>query len=116
VLENAFEGTPEHLYRLMTAIDSECFRVAFDVGHANVYSRMTPAEWVRALGRYIYCVHLHDNDGEWDRHLGLGQGTVDFVGLFGALKEMNIAPVLAIEVDRKEDIPVAFEFLENLEV
>jgi sugar phosphate isomerase/epimerase len=40
---------------------------------------------------------LHDNEGEEDEHLGIGQGTFDFDALFRWLNRANVTPFFSIE-------------------
>jgi sugar phosphate isomerase/epimerase len=47
------------------------------VGHAN-YSRSPISRWFEELGSWIQCLHLSDNRGEFDDHLPLGRGTIDW--------------------------------------
>jgi sugar phosphate isomerase/epimerase len=47
----------------------------FDIGHAQM-SKENPAAAIRAAGSQLGYVHLDDNDGEEDLHLGLTDGVL----------------------------------------
>lgn len=57
-----------------------------DTGHAHVNGWDIPAV-VTALGSRLTACHIHDNSGEGDEHLPVGQGTIDWQAYFAALKK-----------------------------
>ncbi len=57
-----------------------------DVGHAQVNGWDLSAT-VRALGHRLKGCHLHDNDGTGDQHRYIGNGTIQWIPFFEALKE-----------------------------
>ncbi len=52
------------------------FKIVLDVGHANTHSLVKAL--VERYKHKIIHVHLHDNMGQEDQHLVMGQGTVDW--------------------------------------
>jgi sugar phosphate isomerase/epimerase len=54
-------------------------------------------DWVGVLGPRLLEIHLHDNHGDADEHLPLGQGSIDFPGLFSFLEEKKVRPIYTIE-------------------
>lgn len=63
--------------------------VTFDTGHANIQDN--PEEYLASItrGLKLLNVHLHDNHGETDSHLPLGEGNINFAGLVYILKKMD---------------------------
>lgn len=59
-----------------------------DTGHAHVNGWDIPAV-VKALGERLVACHVHDNDGNGDAHLPVGQGDIDWKAYFGAVKNMH---------------------------
>jgi sugar phosphate isomerase/epimerase len=96
-LENVFDDRPDPLRRLLDEVNSPFLGYCLDAGHANLFSRVPLAEWVEALGPRLLEIHVHDNRGEADEHLPLGQGNIDFAGLFSLLAEKKIRPVYTLE-------------------
>lgn len=96
-LENVFEETPESLCALLEKIDSRSLGFCFDTGHHNVFSSASFLTWAESLGPYLKEVHLHDNRGEKDEHLPLGEGTFDFKGFFAVLERLQLHPIYTIE-------------------
>lgn len=50
--------------------------IAFDIGHANI--SWDPVNFARRIRGRIKYVHIHDNCGEEDEHLPIGDGNIDF--------------------------------------
>lgn len=96
-LENVFEETPESLQALLKKIDSPSLGFCFDTGHHNVFSSASVLTWAESLGPYLKEVHLHDNRGEKDEHLPLGEGTFDFKTFFAVLEQLRLQPIYTIE-------------------
>ncbi|MCX7981783.1 MAG: sugar phosphate isomerase/epimerase [Syntrophales bacterium] len=104
VLENVYEEDPQVLARLLSAVDSSTCRFCFDTGHFNVFSRVPLQKWVDKLGKFMFEVHLHDNDGLNDEHRPIGTGNFPFDLFFALLKEKNLSPILTLEAHREEDL------------
>jgi sugar phosphate isomerase/epimerase len=96
-IENVFEETPDSLKALLQEIDSPRFRFCFDMGHQNVFSKTPVGAWMETLGGYLAETHLHDNRGEMDDHLPVGEGTADFDSFFHLLSKMELSPIFTIE-------------------
>ncbi len=89
-IENIFEDEPLSLRLLMEEIRSESFGICFDSGHFNLFSRIPLKEWLNQLRPYIIELHLHDNNGTFDDHFAIGEGSFDFYTLFSELKDKDI--------------------------
>lgn len=57
-----------------------------DIGHANLYGKR-PHDLIKALHEKIVHVHLHDNNGDMDLHLPMGQGSIDWEKTISMLKK-----------------------------
>ena len=86
-VENMLERDPELLLDVVAAIDRPNVDVCLDIGHAHCRSAMGVLRWIERLGSGIGYVHLHDNHGIDDEHLGLGQGTIPLDEVCRALDE-----------------------------
>ena len=64
--------TPERLYELIKGID---IGVTFDVAHLNTTTKDFEG-FLRFFKDRIVLLHLHDNRGERDDHLALGEGSI----------------------------------------
>lgn len=107
VLENVYEKSPRELIRLLTALDSKRVRFCFDTGHFNVFARKPLEDWLRVLGPFLRQLHLHDNQGEVDSHLPIGEGNFPFPRLMDHLAREKIRPLVTLEVHAKEQLALA---------
>jgi sugar phosphate isomerase/epimerase len=104
VVENIYDADPRPLAELARAIDAPNLGLSIDVGHATLYGpSFALDEWVLACQPYLRHVHVQDNDGKFDRHWGIGAGTIPFRPFFDAVTLLDPAPRVTIEVvDRRE--------------
>jgi len=71
--------TPEELFPLLDGLDMD---ICFDVGHANTTGSID--SWLQHKRRFAN-VHVHDNLGDRDAHLPVGEGNIDFKHVLEAL-------------------------------
>ena len=82
-LENGFQeiDVPGTMPRYMRRYASEHLGCCLDLAHANVIAHRRNEDivgYIDELHPYIVVCHLHDNDGEADRHWVPGDGTIDW--------------------------------------
>ena len=70
--------------------------VTLDVGHLQILG-LDQAQIVRKLGKRLNHLHVHDNLGEWDQHLPVGDGVIAWEPLCRALVEIGYRGVLEVE-------------------
>jgi sugar phosphate isomerase/epimerase len=108
-VENIFEKEPSTLRALLEGVDDPCFRHCFDVGHWNMFTTVTMEDWFAELGPWVAEVHVHDNHGQADEHLPLGEGIIDFDLLFGLVGHYAPEAVLTIEAHTPEHLERALK-------
>ncbi len=113
MLENTYEQTTVQLKRMLTALDSEYARFCFDVGHVLAFAKNSWQDWLPELVPWLGQVHLHDNHGDVDDHLGLGEGVVDFSSIFAFLKQENLQPLVTMEPHHDGGMETGFTYLEQ---
>jgi sugar phosphate isomerase/epimerase len=96
-LENIFEPAPTTLAALMDEIDSPWLGHCFDVGHWALFADLSLPAWFDVLGRRTRHLHLHDNFGQADDHLAVGEGTIDFATLFQLVETLGSPPSMTLE-------------------
>ncbi|HUL30790.1 MAG TPA: sugar phosphate isomerase/epimerase family protein [Thermodesulfobacteriota bacterium] len=96
-VENVFEESPDPIKHLLEEIHSPHFRFCFDAGHHHVFAKTPLHVWMEALGGFLGEVHLHDNHGERDEHLPVGEGGFDFNQFFSLLSQYKLNPLYTIE-------------------
>ncbi len=115
-LENVFELSPDHHVRVLQGLEGKA-KACLDVGHwhcfAKGFERGNLAQWLSALDPFLGHLHLHDNDGSADQHLGLGLGTIPWDELRAWLENRK-APVSAtFEPHTEEDFLATEAYLQN---
>ncbi|GIP36663.1 sugar phosphate isomerase/epimerase [Paenibacillus sp. J2TS4] len=75
---------PEEFVQLFAEIPS--IEALIDVGHAHINGWDIPGI-IRHLGTRLTAVHLHDNNGLADDHLPMGEGTIEWEGIWKELDQ-----------------------------
>ncbi|SNR64503.1 sugar phosphate isomerase/epimerase family protein [Desulfurobacterium atlanticum] len=116
-IENVFDETPEHLIKLISAIDRENAGICLDIGHWKIFSSLPLSEWIESCKDKLFEFHIHDNDGKNDLHIAAGEGTIDFSDLIKLLNsKKNISQILTMEAKTEEDQLKSYNFiLSNLQ-
>lgn len=94
----AIENTKvtKHLDYLLENIDFDNLGVCFDAGHYHCNQK---DKWdVTKHKDRIFCVHLHDNDGENDQHLLPFDGSIDWNKTFEILRDLNYYGPITMEL------------------
>lgn len=115
MLENVYERTPRMLQKLLRGLNSEKVGFCFDPGHMNVFSETNMEGWLTTLGPFLKEVHLHDNDGNSDDHLAIGQGKIDFEHLFEYMEENHLRPIMTLEAHKEKWVWESLEVLSRSE-
>jgi len=105
-LENVFELTPDHHVRLLERLGGQA-GACLDVGHWHCFARgerrRNLTQWLTALDPFLGHLHLHDNDGSADQHLGLGLGAVPWERLWDFLAKRKAPVTVTFEPHTKDD-------------
>ncbi len=112
-IENIFEQTPESLQKLIENIGSPRFGFCFDTGHFNLFSKVPLEKWFETLGPYLIETHIHDNKGDKDSHLPIGEGTFPFSVFFDLLSDMPGNPILTFECHSEEGVLTSVNYYKN---
>ncbi|MCP8318933.1 MAG: sugar phosphate isomerase/epimerase [Candidatus Methylarchaceae archaeon HK01B] len=70
-------------------------KMVFDVGHAYIGSVVN--EFISKLSDRFVTVHFHDNRGDRDEHLGIGDGFIDWRGVTSQLIRRDFRGMYIIE-------------------
>jgi len=99
-LENMNSNTQ---YFMTNPIDFEEFfernnvrlKIVFDIGHANIGASLN--EFLSKLSDRFYIIHSHDNEGDRDEHLGIGDGSIDWRGIMSQLIYVEFKGIYIVE-------------------
>ncbi len=105
------------LLRLMDAVGDDNFGAVLDTGHLHAQKEILPLS-VEKLGQRVFYLHVSDNDGLINEHRALGEGTVDWEGVFTALKKHGFDDYVALDIGHVPDLDRAMirsrQFLQDL--
>jgi sugar phosphate isomerase/epimerase len=96
-------STTDALLRLMDAVDMDNFGAALDTGQQHGQKEIVPLS-VEKLGSRLYALRASDSDGQSGQPLTAGRGTVDWAGVFAALKKHGFAGHVAVTVGQGPDL------------
>ena len=113
MLENTFERAPEEMLPVLDELASLGVGLCLDVGHLNLFSASSVAQWLEQAGPCLGQLHLHDNFGRRDDHLPLGQGRIDYPAVFKQLARVPEPLTVTMEVGI-EGATLSFAALERL--
>jgi len=103
-LENTEEdiNTFQNIFNILPDL-----RFCLDIGHANLFSN-DPVDFISAFGDRLGHVHIHDNNGgdseDFDIHLCPGEGSIDFVRVFQALKFIDYHETMTLELTPNDSV------------
>ena len=96
-VENVLEPTPDMLLDILRGVDDLRLRLCLDVGHVNAYSKIPAKTWIEESGEYLSHLHIHNNDGTWDTHNALYEGTLPIRELLDvAMRETEATATLEL--------------------
>ncbi len=114
VLENVFDRTWEPMLEAVLLVKSPDFDICLDIGHAHCYSPKPTEDWVNGLKEHISHIHVHDNLGDRDSHMALGQGNIPLEKTLLPLLLENPSATFAIECGEKEAVLKSWKKIRKL--
>ncbi|MBR3383218.1 MAG: sugar phosphate isomerase/epimerase [Clostridia bacterium] len=105
-LENVMEPSPDMLVEIVRETGDERLGLCLDVGHANCgYSEKPPLDWIAPMSPYLRHVHLHNNHGEKDEHLPLGNGSIPMEAVMERIRALCPGADFTIEnMDSRDSV------------
>lgn len=101
VLENMpanINGTCTQARELLRVIEGTDLRICFDMGHANTVGQLD--EFLELVDRFGN-VHLHNNDGQWDQHNRIDEGSADLDKVVSVLRRSYKGNIIIEATDLK---------------
>jgi sugar phosphate isomerase/epimerase len=115
-VENVYEQDPRLIEELLMRLEGRA-GFCFDLGHWFSFGqgkrKNNLDRWLDCLAPYFKHLHLHDNGGLNDEHLGMGAGGVPFALFFTSLEQLNLSPTFTLEPHNREDFAQSLNFIVN---
>ncbi len=112
-VENIFERDPWTIKALLERLNHPRVGHCFDVGHFLLFGDADLETWFAALGDWLVELHLHDNRGDKDAHMGMGMGIAPWDELFSLVDKTGTFPLLVIEAHTEEDALISLDFMKS---
>lgn len=109
-IENQFEESPDILYKLVEEVNDNRLKICLDIGHAFCNSKTSIENWIKVLKNSIGFVHMHNNNGMEDEHLGLNNGNIDYKLVCELLEEYAKDAIWGLEINLN-DMEESIEWL-----
>ncbi len=94
-------ATSEDFLEHLETVNDEFFVACLDLGHAEMRGSGSGAvEMIRALGKHLQALHIHDNDQWHDSHQIPFSMNMDFDAIVKALKEINYSGYFTLEASQ----------------
>jgi L-ribulose-5-phosphate 3-epimerase len=105
--------------RLKQRLDHHLWGLTLDLGHAFLTEAAGPAVCIRQFKDDIKNMHAEDMRKGIHEHLQFGEGEIDFIEVFKALKDIKYTGLINVELSRHSRNAVeaagqAFEYLSKL--
>ena len=114
VIENVHEPKSNMILDIIKGVNSPNLKCSLDTGHANLFSTEPDVEtWIKAYGKYLHHMHIHNNFGENDSHFSLLNGSIEFSNIFSTLKQENLSPLIVFEIFKKSDLIESIEYFNS---
>lgn len=97
LIENVIDTSPYPIEEIMRGVDDRRCRICLDVGHAFVASKNSIDEWLDVLMPWLGHVHVHDNNGNFDSHLPLGKGSINWEKVISRISEEATDATFTVE-------------------
>ena len=115
-IENVPSGWRADVQNLMALIEdadaNPAVGVCLDTGHRHLGGDNPTA--IRTLGSHLITLHIHDNHGQRDEHIMPLDGTINWVPVVAALREIGYPGVFMYEIGsmaNPQDIPANYRTL-----
>lgn len=118
------QETPVTLLRCFETVGTDNLAVNLDTANLILYGKADPVAALDVFGKYVRNIHAKDgfyptNGHDLGEEVRLGDGKVDFRGLFRKLREVGYDAYVTIEreisgAQQEEDILFAKAYLENI--
>ena len=96
----------EDLNELLVSLDMS---MTLDIGHANHVGYPAEAMYFDSIKH----IHAHDNFGDDDAHLALGEGSIELNTIINIFEKKNFDGIYIIEVNDYDSIKKSYEYIKK---
>lgn len=111
LIENFLDDRPDSMNTLLNRVASPHLKACLDTGHVNIFSELSPVDWIRELGNQVVYIHAHNNGGELDTHDSFEKGLLDMEGFLNHVALLPQKIHLAIETSTIKGLQNSYDML-----
>jgi sugar phosphate isomerase/epimerase len=114
--ERVLLQTPEEFHKLFAIIDLNKVGMLLDLGHFKVASRWLEFDMDKSMSGlldYVRGLHVHDNDGRYDKHLGISADSEIVYLVRKYFRDRSIPVVLESRCPSISEVVLNFKILEE---
>ncbi len=112
LIENFLDESPDSMNTLLSRVGSPHLKACVDTGHINIFSELSPIDWIRDLGSQVVYIHAHNNGGELDSHDSFEKGLLDMEGFLNHVALLPQKIHLAIETSTIKGLHNSYQMLQ----
>ncbi len=79
--------TPNEIQSMLESVNRDNIHMTFDIGHANTSDNIN--EFITHCSSFFKHFHIHDNHGNYDEHLPIGRGNINWKPILHKLSNTN---------------------------
>lgn len=99
----------QNIYELNDLLVSLDMTMTLDIGHANHAGYPVDEMYFDSIKH----IHAHDNFGDDDSHLALGEGSIELNTIINTLENNNFDGIYIIEVNDYDSIKKSYEYMKK---
>lgn len=111
LIENFLDPSPESILTLLARINSPHLKACLDTGHINIFSELSPIDWIGEMGTQVAYIHAHNNGGTLDSHDSFEKGLLDMESFLNHLALLPQKIHLAIETSTVKGLASSYDML-----
>lgn len=115
-LENTHDTSPLPIMALLELLPEQA-GFCFDIGHWFSFGggsrRENLSYWVEQIHTRLKHLHIHDNKGLSDQHIGLGSGKIPLESFFTLLEQSSLFPSYTLEPHDLASLQTSLDWLSN---
>lgn len=111
-IENCADHDPEPIKALLKEASNPRIKACLDTGHAFL-SCVCIEEWFEELGDDIGYIHLSDNMGQYDEHIPIGDGRIDWKTVDRYCRTLPLGIRSTLEVGGVKEIEKSLRYIKE---
>lgn len=115
-VQTTFENMPQfdnmiysNIEKLHEFLTDNNLSMTLDIGHAKHAGYSSEEMYFDSIKH----IHIHDNFGDDDTHLALGEGSIDLNHIVNTLEKNNYDGIYIIEVNNYDSIKKSYEYMKK---